>query len=83
MDYMKDPLQKEETAYDYFRKKSGINVSPRSSIRKIKMAYRKTLEKHPEEFEKAGQMLDNCSDVTKRLVVDFLYYRTWRDPNDR
>ena len=47
------------------------------------MAYRKTTEKHLEEFEKAGQMLDNCSDPIKRLVMDFFYYRIWRDSDDR
>lgn len=72
--YMKDPLNKENTAYDYFRKNSGMDITLDSDIKEIRKAYTKTLEGHLEEFQKAGEMWDICNTVAKRLKMDFFYY---------
>lgn len=71
---MKDPLNKEETAYDYFKKKSDMDIRPDSDIKKIREAYKKTRERHLDEFQKAGEMWNICNTVAKRLKMDFFYY---------
>ncbi|MBC8357467.1 MAG: hypothetical protein H8E54_00770 [Candidatus Aminicenantes bacterium] len=72
--YMKDPLNKEETAYDYFKKNSGMEITLHSDIKKIRKAYKETLKRRPEELPKAGEMWDICNTVTKRLKMDFFHY---------
>ncbi len=72
--YMKDPFNKEETAYDYFKKNSNINITPGSNIKEINKIYKKILEKYPEEFYKIREMWDICNTIPKRLKMDFFYY---------
>lgn len=72
--YMKDPLNKKNTAYDYFKKNSGMDITPGSDIKKIRKAYKEILERHPEEFQKSGEMWGICNTVAKRLKMDFFYY---------
>ena len=39
--YMKDPFNKKETAYDYFKKKSGMDIMPDSDKKKLEKRIRK------------------------------------------
>ena len=74
MKYIKDPINKNNTAYDYFTKKSGMKISPESDLKTIRESYRETLVNHPAEFKDAGDMLPICDTVGKRLKMDFFYY---------
>jgi hypothetical protein len=77
--YLKDPLDKKETAYDYFKKNSTLNISPDSDRNELRQAYKKSLENRPEETEKTGEMWNICNTVNKRLKMDFFYYiKEWR-----
>jgi len=80
INYFKDPLNKAQTAYDYFSKKSDMLVSPESTKAEIRKAYEETLKKHPEEFKKAGEMWNMCNTIAKRLKMDFFYYiKDWNN----
>jgi hypothetical protein len=63
--YIKDPLDRRKTPYDFFQ--LGLDTTIQETMKRYK-------EIAPSDPESARQMLGVCKTVQKRLRVDFYYY---------